>query len=163
MERRVFTQVPGGVTTWERSPFTNTELHKTVSYKQAWNVVKVRMRMLNHWGISDVLPFNLVENMDLWQPPRKCFYIFLLWWKHPALWLIRTALVDVKVSAVWFKQGHCLDEMQFLIALSQAVGWMKGGELLCFFSCSHLNEENVTWGCKLAAEKSWTPFGLLVA
>lgn len=27
--------------------------------------------MLNHWGIGGVLVFNLVENADLRQPPRK--------------------------------------------------------------------------------------------
>lgn len=57
--------------------------------------------MLNHWGFGGVFVFNLVENLDLRQAPRKKkktkkHLYFPPPVKLPALWLI-TALVDVTV------------------------------------------------------------------
>lgn len=105
---------------WERT-LGAPSIHKPwaqAEYSQPGNMDKESPGTLNHWGIGDVLLFNLVENVELrLRPRKKRIYTCLLppesiqhfVWLEQLWWMSQPCDLN---------RGHCFDEMHFLVALT---------------------------------------------
>lgn len=108
--------------------------------------------MLNHWGTGGVLVFNLVENADLRQPPRKKEkkkkHLYLSfqhfgWLQHWWPWLSQQC--DLNRAIVSMKCNFSLLQLFDSSRINEDSG------IIVLLWCSHLNNEKVTRGFKLAS------------